>query len=270
MSIKCPCHLTEEHGAAAPPRHSSCFWGVMTGPPRKEEGGCQDFGWTGEGGDCHQIGCWVAAGDSWEPPGPVIVEWVQVLSRQAGVAPNFHTQPPRRRGERQEVRPPSGPAGLRSDGCWRTERDIIMWNKQVVQVKCLRARCLKTFLILLLLVWLTGVEAGLDNQAGGGGEQEDGHAHCCCGHAGHRIVGPVVRVHVRAFWGGQRQMLRKEFKHRHTTHNNKLTVKHQHDTFPAILCGCRVFSDNETTYFNIKLGARNFIHFLIIIKEEKN
>lgn len=49
---------------------------------------------------------------------------------------------------------------------------------------------------------MTGVEAGLDDQAGGGGEQEDGHAHRCCGHAGHRVVHSVVGAHVRTLFDG--------------------------------------------------------------------
>ena len=55
---------------------------------------------------------------------------------------------------------------------------------------------------------MAGVEAGLDDQAGGGGEQEDGHAHRCRRHAGHRFVPPVVRVYV--LWGGEGQTLRTE------------------------------------------------------------
>ncbi len=61
---------------------------------------------------------------------------------------------------------------------------------------------------IFLRVRLAGVEAGLDNQAGSSGEQEDGHTHCCCGHAGHRVIPSVVRAHVRTIWGGGGQMLK--------------------------------------------------------------
>lgn len=56
-------------------------------------------------------------------------------------------------------------------------------------------------------MWVTGVEAGLYDQARSGGEQEDGHTHSCCGHAGHRVI-HSVRVHVRTFWG-ERQIFEK-------------------------------------------------------------
>lgn len=47
---------------------------------------------------------------------------------------------------------------------------------------------------------MTGEEAGLDHQTGGGGEQEDGHTHCRCGHVGHWVIQSVVSVHVRTLF----------------------------------------------------------------------
>lgn len=120
LSLKCPYHLKVPHVAAGRLRHSFCLWRVI-GPPRKGAGGFLGFGWTGGGGDCRPIGCWETTGDSREPPEPLGAEWVPVLSRQACVAPSCHKPPPHRREERQEVRPPSGPAGPRSGGCWETQ-----------------------------------------------------------------------------------------------------------------------------------------------------
>ena len=48
---------------------------------------------------------------------------------------------------------------------------------------------------------MTGVEAGLDDHAGGGGEQEDGHAHGGGGDAGHGVAALVVVLHVVPFCG---------------------------------------------------------------------
>lgn len=119
LSIKCLCHLKVRHVAAGRPRHSSCLWDAMTGPPRMGVGGYQGSGWTGGGGDCHQI---EVTGDSWGTPEPRGAGWVLERSRLGCAAPSCRTPPPRRRGGGQEVRPPSGPAGLRSDGCRDRER----------------------------------------------------------------------------------------------------------------------------------------------------
>lgn len=50
-------------------------------------------------------------------------------------------------------------------------------------------------------VWLTGIKAGLDDQAGHGGQQEDGHAHRRGGHAGHGFAPSVVGAPVGAVCG---------------------------------------------------------------------
>lgn len=113
LSIKCPCRLEAQHAAAGRPRHSSRHWDVMTGPPRKGAGGCQGFDPTEVGDGCHPT---AVTGDSWESPEPIGAAWVQVLCRWGGAVPSCRTSPLRRRGERQEVLPPSGPADLRSDG----------------------------------------------------------------------------------------------------------------------------------------------------------
>lgn len=114
LSIRCPCHLKVQHAAAGRPRHSSCLWDVTTGPPRKGAGGCQGSGSTGGGGDrCPTE----PTGGSRASPEPVGAVWVRAQSRRGGAAPSCRTPPPHRMGERQEVHPPSGPAGLRSDGC---------------------------------------------------------------------------------------------------------------------------------------------------------
>lgn len=132
LSIKCPCHLKAQHVAAGRPRHSSCLWDVMTGPPRRGAGGCRGFGRTGGGGGCRPIG---TTGDRREPPEPIGAEWVRALSRRGGAGPSCRTPPPHRRVERQEVRPPSGPAGLRSGGCWDRQRIIsCRISRCVVQV----------------------------------------------------------------------------------------------------------------------------------------
>lgn len=114
LSIKCLCHLKVRHVAAGRPRHSSCPWVAMSGPPRTGVGGYQGFGRTGGGGDCRQI---EMTGDSWGTPELRGAGWVLERSRRGCVAPSCRTPPPRRRGGRQEVRPPSGPAGLKGDGC---------------------------------------------------------------------------------------------------------------------------------------------------------
>lgn len=48
-------------------------------------------------------------------------------------------------------------------------------------------------------MWVTGVEAGLDNKAGSGGEEEDGHAHRRRRHAGHRVMWSVFHVYFSKF-----------------------------------------------------------------------
>lgn len=69
-------------------------------------------------------------------------------------------------------------------------------------------------MIFFLPVWLTGVQPGLDDQAGGGGEQEDGHAHCGCGHAGHWVIVSVLRVYIRTFWKYKDRCCKWLLKHR--------------------------------------------------------
>lgn len=122
LSIKCPCHLKVQRVAAGRPRPPSCLWDVTTAPPRRGAGGCRGSGRTGGGGGCRPTG---TTGDSREPPEPTGAGWVPGRSRRGGAAPSCRRPPPRRRGGRQEVRPPSGPAGLRSDGCWDGERGLL-------------------------------------------------------------------------------------------------------------------------------------------------
>lgn len=114
LSIKCPYRLKVQHVAAGRPRHPSCLWDVMIGPPRKGAGGCLGSDWTAGGDGCRPT---EMSGDSREPPELTGAGWGPALSRGGGAAPSCRTPPPRRTGGRQDVRPPSGRAGLRSAGC---------------------------------------------------------------------------------------------------------------------------------------------------------
>lgn len=115
--IMCPYRLKVQRGAAGRPRHSSCLWHVATGPLRKAVEGCQGFGPIGAGSGCRLTGCSGKTADSPGPPEPGGAAWARELSRQGCAAPSCRTPPPHRREGKLEARPPSGPAGLRSDGC---------------------------------------------------------------------------------------------------------------------------------------------------------
>lgn len=127
LSIKCPYRLRAQHVAAGRPRHSSCLWDVLIGPPRKGAGGCRGSDWTAGGDGCRPT---EMSGDSREPPELTGAGWGPAPSRGGGAAPSCRTPPPRRTGGRQEVRPPSGRAGLRSDGCW-DERERRLFRESV-------------------------------------------------------------------------------------------------------------------------------------------
>lgn len=136
LSIKCPCHLKTRRGAAGCPRPPSCPYVVTTAPPRTGAAGCR--GWAG-GGGCCCLDCWEPLGDSWEPLEPVGAGWgPPALRRRGGAAPSCCTSPPRRRGGRREVRPPSGPAGLKSAGCGDTQRGWAETHTRTHKVLCER------------------------------------------------------------------------------------------------------------------------------------
>lgn len=90
----------------------------MTAPPRKVAGGCRGSGRTAGGGDCRLLempdGCW-------ETPGTTGAGSARAPRRWGGAVPSSRTPLPHRRGGVREVHPPSGPAGLRNDGCRDTE-----------------------------------------------------------------------------------------------------------------------------------------------------
>lgn len=111
--IKGPCPLSVG-GVPGCPLHPSCPWNAMTAPPRKAGGRCRGSGWTAAGGGCCLLetpeGCW-------ETPGTTGAGSARAPRRWGGAVPSCHIPPPHRRGARQEVHPPSGPAGPRSAGC---------------------------------------------------------------------------------------------------------------------------------------------------------
>lgn len=111
--IRCLCRHWHEEAARL--HHWFCLRVVMAAPPRKEEAvGCLGFGRTGGGCNCHRTDGWETTPETLEPPGPWGAEWVLALSRAGAADPSCRTPPPRRWGERQEVHPPSGPAGQRN------------------------------------------------------------------------------------------------------------------------------------------------------------
>lgn len=119
--IACLCLLSVGGGVPGCPLQLSCPWNVMIAPPRTVAVGCRGSGWTAGAGDC----CLLEMPDGcWETPGPTAAGLAQESTRWGGAVPSCCTLPPHRRAERQEVHPPSGPAGLRSAGCRNTRVSV--------------------------------------------------------------------------------------------------------------------------------------------------
>lgn len=113
------CLLSVGGGLPGCPLQLTCPWTARTAPPRTAAAaGCRHSGWTAEAGGCRLP---ERPAGRREPPGPAAAGWGRERPRRGAAGPSCCRPPPRRRAGRPEVHPPSGPAGLRSDGCRDTE-----------------------------------------------------------------------------------------------------------------------------------------------------